>query len=98
MADNDSLSEEVNSELEAVQFTIIDAGSLWVSTCVKHTVTHKKKKQEVYSNIGVKLTKRLAEEKGIDIWGEAEKAREDSQEYRECLHEFEQEAKQEVEK
>ncbi len=70
VADTDSLSEEVNSELEAVQFTITDVGSRWVSTGVLHTLKHKKKTQKIQSKISIKLTKRLAEEKGVDIYGE----------------------------
>ena len=38
VADADNLSEEVNSEVEAVQFTITDVGSDWVPTGV--TMTH----------------------------------------------------------
>ena len=31
---------------------------------------HKKKKQEIDSEIGVKLTRKLAKEKGVGEWGE----------------------------
>lgn len=69
LADNNALSEEVLSEVEAVQFTITDIGSDWVSTSVVHTVKHKNKTEKIKSKIGIKLTKKLAKEKGLTIWG-----------------------------
>jgi hypothetical protein len=69
VADNESLSEEVTSEVEAVQFVITDIGSEWVATGVTHEVKHKGKKEKVKSKIGVKLSKELAKQKGLDIYG-----------------------------
>ncbi|MBW2538885.1 MAG: hypothetical protein JRE27_04705 [Deltaproteobacteria bacterium] len=94
VTDNDNLSEEVNSELEALQFTIIDVGSEWKSTCVEHTLTHKKKKQKVYSTVGVNLTKQLAEEKEIDLEAFQEAREAEHERLQQCHEEF-QEAKQE---
>jgi hypothetical protein len=95
VADTDSLSEEVNSELEAVQFTITDVGSDWKATCVEHTVTHKKNTQTIFSRVGLKITKKLAEEKGLDIQAILENQREAIQENSQYCHELEQENKQE---
>jgi hypothetical protein len=69
VADHESLSEEVNTELTAVQFTIKDVGSEWVATEVVHEVTHKSKKEKIKSKVEVKLSKRLAKEKGLDVFG-----------------------------
>ena len=71
VADSDSLGAEVNSELEAVQFTITDIGSKWVGTKVKHKIKHKKQKEiTVESEVGIKLTPELAAKKGLSIYGE----------------------------
>lgn len=69
VADYKSLSEEVNTELEAVQFTITDIGSEWKDTEVSYEVTHKGKKVKIKSKIGVKLSKELAKKKGVDEYG-----------------------------
>jgi Putative metal-binding motif len=69
VADNSTLSEEVTSEEEAVQFTITDVGSKWVDTEVLHEVKHKGKTEKIKSKIGVKLSKKLAKEKGLDEFG-----------------------------
>jgi hypothetical protein len=74
VADNESLSEEVTSEVEAVQFVIKDIGSEWVDTQVEHDLDHKGKKEKVKSKIGVKLSKELAKQKGLDIYGKKMKA------------------------
>ena len=70
VADYDNLSEEVDTELEAVQFTITDIGSDWVDTECVHEITHKGKKEKVKSKIGVKLSKKLAKKKGLTIFGD----------------------------
>ncbi len=69
VADHDSLSEEVNTEEEAVQFTITDVGSDWVSTDVEYKVKHKNKTEKIKTKIGVKLSKELAKAKGLDRFG-----------------------------
>ena len=70
VADHDSLEAEVVNELEAVQFTVTDVGSAWKPSKVKYKITHKKKKKDITSEIGVRLNPQLAQEKGISIWGE----------------------------
>ena len=71
VADNESLSTTVNSELEALQFTITDVGSRWVRTKVQHKIKHKKQKEMIIeSDVGLKLTPELALEKGVGIYGE----------------------------
>jgi hypothetical protein len=72
VADYQALSADVNNETEAVQFTITDVGSRWVPTDVTFTVTHKKKVKELKDKVGIKLSKRLSQAKGIGIFGEPE--------------------------
>jgi hypothetical protein len=69
VSDYPSLSERINSTNEAVQFTITDVGSEWVATGVTHEIKHKGKTVTVKTKIGVKLSKRLAEKKGLDRYG-----------------------------
>jgi hypothetical protein len=69
VADQNSLNEVVNSELEAVQFTITDVGSEWKDTAVTYQLKHGKKTEKYQSRIGVKLTKELAKQKGVNIFG-----------------------------
>jgi len=74
VADQPSLTAEVETELEAVQFTITDVGSDWVATEVEHDLTHtdetgKVKKEKFKSKIEVKLDKALAESLGLTKWG-----------------------------
>jgi hypothetical protein len=73
VADTESLTEEVNTELEALQFTITDIGSEWVDTEVTHDLEHKGKKEKVKSKIGCKLSKKLAKEKGLTRFGKEKK-------------------------
>ncbi len=73
VADNESLSANLNSEIEAIQFTITDIGSKWVSTKVKHKIKHKKKEEKIQSEIGIKLTPGLAKKKGVGIYGKKNK-------------------------
>jgi hypothetical protein len=73
VADEVTLTEQVNSELGAVQFTVTDIGSDWVDTAVVHEITHKGKKEKIKSKIGVKLSKKLAKQKGLGRFGGKEK-------------------------
>jgi hypothetical protein len=73
VADVNSLSEEVNTTLEAVQFTLTDIGSDWVDTSVTHDLTHKGKKEKVKTKVGVKLSKELAKAKGLTRLGQKPK-------------------------
>jgi hypothetical protein len=69
VADHDSLSEDVFTEVEAVQFTITDVGSKWEATEVTHDLQHKKRKERVRSKVDVKLSPQLAEQLGLTVWG-----------------------------
>jgi hypothetical protein len=70
VADRNSLSTEVISEIRALQFLITDVGSKWEHTKVEHKIKHKGKSQTIKSNIGIKLSEKLSKQKGIDIFGE----------------------------
>lgn len=70
VADYKSLSESVNSEVEALQFTITDVGSKWVHTKVEHKINHKNKTKTIKSTIGVKLSEKLAKEKKKSVFGD----------------------------
>lgn len=69
VADHDTLSEDVNTELETLQFTITDIGSRWEETEVTYDILHKGKKKKIKSKIGVKLSKKLAKKKKLGIYG-----------------------------
>jgi hypothetical protein len=69
VADNESLTAEVTNETEAVQFTITDVGSKWKETEVTYEVKHKGKTKKVKNKIGVKLSEKLAQQKGIGVYG-----------------------------
>jgi hypothetical protein len=53
-----------------VQFTVTDIGSRWIPTDVTFTVTHKKRVKTLKDKVGIKLAKKLAEKKGLSIYGE----------------------------
>jgi hypothetical protein len=67
LVDFDSLAEEVLSETEAIQFTITDIGSEWLPTEVRQRVKHRGHQEVILSRIGVKLSPRLAAQKGLDV-------------------------------
>lgn len=67
-----SIDAQVINEMEAVQFTVTDVGSSWKETKVKYKIKHKKKTQTLESKIGIKVSKKLAKEKGLGIYGETE--------------------------
>lgn len=76
VADNEALTAKVNDTLTAVQFTITDVGSDWVSTSVEYDVTHtdkkngKVKKLKIKSKVGVLLEKNFAKAKGLGRFGQ----------------------------
>ena len=70
VANYPALSTTVNSQINAVQFTVTDVGSDWVSTKVKHKVKHNGKAYTIDSKIGIKLSKELAKKKGLSEYGE----------------------------
>ncbi|HET9300406.1 MAG TPA: FlgD immunoglobulin-like domain containing protein, partial [Candidatus Polarisedimenticolaceae bacterium] len=69
VADYTSLTAEVISEVEAVQFTITDVGSDWVPTKVQHRVRHGARNEVVLSRIGILVGPDLALAKGLDRAG-----------------------------
>lgn len=69
VADSTALAEDVNAEVEAVQFKITDVGSEWVATGVLHEVRHKGKTEKIRSKVDVKLSKKLAKKKGLTRYG-----------------------------
>ena len=70
VADYSNLEANVDTTVKALQFTITDIGSKWVSTEVNYTIKHKGRTHKIDSKIGIKLTHELAKKKGIDIYGE----------------------------
>jgi hypothetical protein len=70
VTDYSSLSTQLKDATGAVQFTVQDIGSRWVDTGVTFTVTHKKKVKTLKDKVGIKLAKKLAEKKGLSIYGE----------------------------
>lgn len=73
VADYNNLATDVNTTLKSVQFTVTDIGSEWVSTGVTYMIKHKGKSEVVKSQIGVKLSERLAKAKGLNRFGGKEK-------------------------
>jgi hypothetical protein len=71
VADQKSLSVDVNTTLKAVQFTLTDVGSKWVNTKVEYKIKHKGKTETVQSEVGVKLSANLAKAKGLSRFGDA---------------------------
>ena len=69
VADRRFLSDGVNDQLEALQFTITDVGSRWEETGVTYQIRHGGKNEIIKTKIGVKLSHRLAEKKGLGIYG-----------------------------
>jgi hypothetical protein len=70
VADQPSLTANVDTTVKAVQFTITDVGSKWEHTKVVHLIKHKGKPQAVTSTVGVKLSEKLAKKKGLSIYGD----------------------------
>jgi len=71
-ADYKSLPADVRNEIEAVQFTITDVGSKWEETEVTYKIKHEKIQETIKSKIGIKLSEKLAKEKGLGIYGHTE--------------------------
>ena len=69
-ADQKKITEVLSSQAKAIQFIITDKGSEWKPTKIKIKAKHKKKIKEIDDEIGVKLSKKLAKEKGLTVWGE----------------------------
>ena len=69
MSDADSLSEEVNTETVAVQFTLTDVGTLWADFGVCQQITHHGQRLKHFERVGVKLTQSFADAKGLTVQG-----------------------------
>ncbi len=67
VADYDELSEQVSTELEAVQFTITEVGSDLVPTKTEFAIGHKGRIQQVKSSVGIRLTPSYARERGFNV-------------------------------
>ena len=63
----DSLSAEVYSEIEAVQFTITEVGSDLVPTGTTFEVTHRGRREVIHSQIGIFLTAEYARSRGFNV-------------------------------
>jgi hypothetical protein len=72
VANQNTLSTDVNGDVKSVQFTITDIGSKWVSTGVDYEIKHKGKIKKIKSKIGIKLSKELAKKKGMSEYGHEE--------------------------
>jgi len=75
VADHNSLTAEVISQLKAIQFTITNVGSKWVSTDVTYQLSHNKRKETIKSKVGIKLSEKLAKEKGLSKFGHEDKGK-----------------------
>jgi hypothetical protein len=70
VADKPILATEVNNDQRALQFVITDIGSKWVHTKVEHRIKHKGGTETVRSQVGIKLSERLAGQKGLGRFGD----------------------------
>ena len=66
-ADHESLSAEVNNEVEAVQFTITELGSDLVATETAFEVTHNGRMRMIHSRVEIRLTAEYAQSRGFDV-------------------------------
>jgi hypothetical protein len=67
VADYDQLSEQVNNELEAVQFTITEVGSDLVPTETTFYLMHNGSPRVVHSNVDIQLTAEYARSRGFHV-------------------------------
>ena len=70
VADKNTITAVVQDAVKAVQFTLTDLGSAWVPTKVTHKVIHKGKPDVLINDsIGMQLSQRLAQAKGLNRSG-----------------------------
>ncbi len=69
VSDFDVLAEQIDDEVEAVQFLLTDVGSDWVPTTTRYALQHQGRNEVVLSRIGVRLSESLAASKGLDRSG-----------------------------
>jgi len=67
VTDYESLSEDVDDEIEAVQFTITEVGSDLVPTETTFQVTHNGQSHVVHSRVGIMLTPNYAQSRGFNV-------------------------------
>jgi hypothetical protein len=67
VADHEVLAEEVQSEVEAVQFTITEVGSDLVPTETHFEVVHNGRREVIRSRVGILLTPDYARSRGFDV-------------------------------
>jgi hypothetical protein len=68
-ADYKSQTVKVLDEKKAILFRITDVGSRWEETRVEHKINYKNKTEIIESRIGIKLSKKLAQKKGVGPYG-----------------------------
>jgi hypothetical protein len=67
LADHEELSAEVDSAIEAVQFTVTEVGSDLVPTQTSFDVLHRGRRTLVHSDVGIRLTPVYAASRGFDV-------------------------------
>ncbi len=67
VADYDSLSTDVNNEVDALQFTITEVGSDLVPTKTTFDVVHNGRRRTVRSSVDIRLTPDYARSRGFDV-------------------------------
>ncbi|MEE9129094.1 MAG: hypothetical protein V3T84_03680 [Phycisphaerales bacterium] len=67
VADFNELSEAVNNDLQAVQFTITEVGSDLVPTQTTFHVQHNGLWDTIHSKVGIQLTPEYAQSRGFDV-------------------------------
>ena len=68
-SDHGSLSKDNQDDIQAVQFTITEENPNWEEIEVQYEVKHKGQSETVQKKIDVKLSKKFAQKKGLDIYG-----------------------------
>ena len=69
MPDHNSFNQKLNNETKAVQFKLTEKGATWKETKIGYIIQHQGKAERVTGKIDVKLSERLAEKKGLSIYG-----------------------------
>jgi hypothetical protein len=67
VTDYDELSEDVDNEIEAVQFTITEVGSDLVPTETTFQVRHNGRSETIRSRVDIRLTSRYAQSRGFNV-------------------------------
>ncbi len=67
IADNESLSATVATEMDALQFTVTEVGSDLVPTRTTLNITHDGERIDIDSSVGIRLTPDYARSRGFDV-------------------------------